>query len=150
MAGSVNRVTLLGVLGRDPEVRSFDSGGQVCNLRVACSESWRDKATGERKERTEWVSVVIRNEELVKVAEQHLRKGSKVYLEGRLETRKYEKDGRDHYTTEVVLRPYQSEMVILSWPDGERDIDREGDNRSGRGERRSAADTTTFDDEVPF
>ncbi|MDI4662769.1 single-stranded DNA-binding protein [Xanthobacter autotrophicus] len=113
MAGSVNKVILIGNLGRDPEVRSFQSGGRVCNLRIATSESWRDKATGERKDRTEWHAVSIYNENLIGVAERFLKKGSKVYLEGQLETRKYEKDGRDVYTTEVVLRPYRGELTLL-------------------------------------
>lgn len=113
MAGSVNKVILVGNLGRDPEVRTFQSGGRVCNLRVATSESWRDKATGERKDRTEWHQVSIYNENLIGIAERYLRKGSKVYLEGQLETRKYEKEGREVYTTEVVLRPYRGELTLL-------------------------------------
>lgn len=113
MAGSVNKVILIGNLGRDPEVRAFQSGGRVCNLRIATSESWRDKATGERKDRTEWHQISIYNENLIGVAERFLKKGSKVYIEGQLETRKYEKDGRDVYTTEVVLRPYRGELTLL-------------------------------------
>ncbi len=114
MAGSVNKVIIIGNLGRDPEVRSFPNGGKVCNLRIATSENWRDKATGERKERTEWHSVAIFNEGLVKIAEQYLRKGSTVYIEGQLETRKWQdQSGADRYTTEVVLRPYRGEMTLL-------------------------------------
>lgn len=114
MAGSVNKVILVGNLGRDPEVRSFPSGGKVCNLRIATSETWRDKASGERKERTEWHSVAIFDENLVKVAEQYLRKGSTVYLEGQLETRKWQdQSGADRYSTEVVLRPFRSTMTML-------------------------------------
>ena len=114
MAGSVNKVILVGNLGRDPEVRTFQNGGRVCNLRLATSETWRDKATGERKEKTEWHSVVIFNENLVKVAEQYLRKGSKIYIEGQLETRKAtDQSGADRYFTEVVLRPYRGELTIL-------------------------------------
>ncbi len=105
MAGSVNKVILIGNLGRDPEVRSFQNGGRIANLSIATSETWKDKATGERRERTEWHRVVVFNENLVAVVEQFLKKGSKVYIEGQLETRKYEKDGRETYTTEVVLRP---------------------------------------------
>lgn len=119
MAGSVNKVILVGNLGRDPEVRSFQSGGRVCNLRIATSESWRDKATGERKDRTEWHSVSIYNDNLIGIAERFLKKGSKVYIEGQLETRKYEKDGRDVYTTEVVLRPYRGELTLLDGRGGE-------------------------------
>lgn len=114
MAGSVNKVILIGNLGRDPEVRSFPNGGKVCNLRIATSETWRDRNTGERKERTEWHSVAIFDENLAKVAEQYLRKGSTVYLEGQLETRKWQdQSGADRYTTEVVLRPFRSTMTML-------------------------------------
>lgn len=119
MAGSVNKVILVGNLGRDPEVRTFSNGGKVCNLRIATSETWRDKATGERKERTEWHSVAILNENLAKIAEQYLRKGSKVYVEGQLETRKWQdQSGQDRYTTEVVLRPFRGELTLLDGRDG--------------------------------
>lgn len=119
MAGSVNKVILVGNLGRDPEVRTFSNGGKVCNLRIATSETWRDKATGERKERTEWHSVAILNENLAKIAEQYLRKGSKVYVEGQLETRKWQdQSGQDRYSTEVVLRPFRGELTLLDGRDG--------------------------------
>ncbi|MFP1645531.1 single-stranded DNA-binding protein [Pontitalea aquivivens] len=119
MAGSVNKVILVGNLGRDPEVRSFPNGGKVCNLRIATSENWRDKATGERKERTEWHSVAIFSEPLARIAEQYLRKGSKVYIEGQLETRKWQdQSGADRYTTEIVLRPYRGELTLLDGRDG--------------------------------
>jgi single-strand DNA-binding protein len=119
MAGSVNKVILVGNLGRDPEVRSFPNGGKVCNLRIATSESWRDKNTGERKDRTEWHSVAIFNENLAKIAEQYLRKGSKVYVEGQLETRKWQdQSGADRYTTEVVLRAFRGELTLLDGRDG--------------------------------
>ena len=114
MAGSVNKVILIGNLGRDPEVRSFQNGGKVCNLRIATSETWKDKNTGERRERTEWHSVAIFSEPLVRVAEQYLRKGSKIYVEGQLETRKWQdQSGQDRYSTEVVLRPYTSTLTML-------------------------------------
>ncbi|PTE21420.1 single-stranded DNA-binding protein [Cereibacter changlensis JA139] len=114
MAGSVNKVIIIGNLGRDPEVRSFQNGGKVVNLRIATSETWRDKASGERKERTEWHSVAIFDENLAKVAEQYLRKGSTVYIEGQLETRKWQdQSGADRYSTEVVLRPFRSTMTML-------------------------------------
>lgn len=114
MAGSVNKVILVGNLGRDPEVRSFANGGKVCNLRIATSETWRDRASGERKERTEWHSVAIFNENLAKIAEQYLRKGSTVYIEGQLETRKWtDQQGQERYTTEVVLRPFRGELTLL-------------------------------------
>ncbi|MFB0993927.1 MAG: single-stranded DNA-binding protein, partial [Paracoccaceae bacterium] len=107
MAGSVNKVIIIGNLGRDPEVRSFQTGGKIVNLNIATSETWRDKASGERKERTEWHRVSILNEPLAKIAEQYLKKGSKVYIEGQLETRKWtDQSGAEKFTTEVVLRPY--------------------------------------------
>src|SRR5258705_13724314 len=114
MAGSVNKVVLIGNLGRDPEVRRLTSGDPVVNLSIATSESWRDKASGERKEKTEWHRVVIFNENIAKVAEQYLKKGSKVYLEGQLQTRKYtDKDGSEKYSTEIVLQKYRGELVML-------------------------------------
>ncbi|TCK28254.1 single-strand binding protein [Ancylobacter aquaticus] len=129
MAGSVNKVILIGNLGRDPEVRTFQNGGRVCNLRIATSETWRDKATGERKERTEWHSVVIFNENLLRVAEQYLRKGTKVYIEGQLETRKAsdQSGGPERYFTEVVLRQFRGELTIL-------------DSRSGGGSEGGGGD----------
>ncbi|MEM6943847.1 MAG: single-stranded DNA-binding protein [Pseudomonadota bacterium] len=119
MAGSVNKVILIGNLGADPEVRSFQNGGQVCNLSVATSERWRDKQSGEMRDKTEWHRVAIFNENLVRLAQQYLRKGSKVYLEGQLETRKWQdQSGQDRYSTEVVLRPYRGEMTFLDGRDG--------------------------------
>jgi single-strand DNA-binding protein len=118
MAGSVNKVIIVGNLGRDPEVRSFPNGGKVVNLRIATSETWRDKTSGERKERTEWHSVAIFNEALGKIAEQYLKKGSTVYIEGQLETRKWQdQSGADRYTTEVVLRQYRGELTLLGGRD---------------------------------
>ena len=114
MAGSVNKVILVGNLGADPETRTFQNGGKVCNLRVATSETWKDRNTGERRERTEWHQVAIFSEPLARIAEQYLRKGSKVYLEGQLETRKWQdQSGQDRYSTEVVLRPYRGELTLL-------------------------------------
>ena len=119
MAGSVNKVILIGNLGRDPEARSFSNGGKVVNLRIATSETWKDRNSGERKERTEWHSVAIFSEPLARVAEQYLKKGSKVYIEGQLETRKWQdQNGQDRYSTEVVLRPYRSELTMLDGRDG--------------------------------
>ena len=155
MAGSVNKVILVGNLGADPEIRSFQNGGRVANLSVATSESWKDKASGEKKERTQWHRVVIFNDGLVTIAERYLKRGAKVDLEGQLETRKYEKDGKDHYTTEVVLRPFRGELTML---------DRAG---SGGGSFGSNDDAPSFesdaapkvaaggskgglDDEIPF
>ena len=107
MAGSLNKVMLIGNLGADPEVRSFQNGGKVCNLRIATSETWKDRNTGERQERTEWHNVAIFSEGLVNVCENYLRKGSKVFIEGKLQTRKWEKDGVDMYTTEIVALSMQ-------------------------------------------
>ncbi len=119
MAGSVNKVILIGNLGRDPEVRSFQNGGKVCNLRIATSETWKDRNTGERKEKTEWHSVAIFQEGLVRVAEQYLRKGSKVYIEGQLQTRKWQdQSGQDRYSTEVVLQGYGGTLTMLDGRDG--------------------------------
>jgi single-strand DNA-binding protein len=159
MAGSVNKVILIGNLGRDPEVRTFQNGGKVCNLRIATSETWRDRNTGERKERTEWHSVAIFSEPLAKIAEQYLKKGSKVYIEGQLETRKWQdQSGQDRYTTEIVLRPYRGELTLLDPRDGGGSggyaDDRSGDYGGGgrdygapSGGGRSPAD---MDDEIPF
>ena len=119
MAGSVNKVIIVGNLGRDPEVRNFPNGGKVVNLRIATSETWRDKQSGEKKERTEWHSVAIFNENLGKIAEQYLKKGSTVYIEGQLETRKWQdQSGADRYSTEVVLRQFRGELTLLGGRDG--------------------------------
>ena len=119
MAGSVNKVILIGNLGRDPEVRQFGNGGKVCNLRIATSENWKDKNTGERREKTEWHSVAIFSEGLANVAERYLKKGSKVYVEGQLETRKWQdQNGQDRYSTEVVLRGFGGTLTMLDGRDG--------------------------------
>ncbi|WP_299145733.1 single-stranded DNA-binding protein [uncultured Tateyamaria sp.] len=169
MAGSVNKVILIGNLGRDPEVRTFQNGGKVCNLRIATSENWKDRNTGERKERTEWHSVAIFSEPLARVAEQYLRKGSKVYIEGQLETRKWQdQSGQDRYSTEVVLRPYRSELTMLDGRDGGGGgggnfgggggggqmgyDDRDGGygGGGGGGGQSSPAPSRDLDDEIPF
>ncbi len=114
MAGSVNKVILVGNLGKDPEIRSFQNGGKVANFSIATSESWKDKNTGEKREKTDWHNIAIFNEGLVRVAEQYLRKGSKVYIEGQLQTRKWtDQSGTDKYTTEVVLQNYNGTLVML-------------------------------------
>ena len=119
MAGSVNKVIIVGNLGADPEVKSFSNGGRIANLRIATSETWNDRTTNERKERTEWHTVVLDNDNLVKVAEQYLRKGSKVYVEGQLRTRKWQdRDGNDRYTTEVYVGRFRGELTLL---DGRRE-----------------------------
>ena len=120
MAGSLNKVMLIGNLGQDPEVRSFQNGGKVCNLRIATSESWKDRNTGERQERTEWHTVAIFSEGLVNVAERYLRKGSKVFIEGQLQTRKWQdQNGQDRYSTEVVLRGFNGTLTMLDGPGGQ-------------------------------
>jgi single-strand DNA-binding protein len=150
MAG-VNKVILVGNLGKDPEVRRMTSGEPVVNLSVATSESWRDKASGERKERTEWHRVVIFNENLAKVAEQYLRKGSKVYLEGQLSTRKWtDKDGAEKYSTEVVLNRFRGELVMLDGRSEGGGGGGGGTGRSGSGEAPASFDRGDMDDEIPF
>lgn len=136
---SVNKVILVGNLGRDPEVRTFQNGGRVANLSLATSKSWKDKNSGERKERTEWHRVVVFNEGLVGVCERFLKKGSKVYLEGQLETRKWQdQTGEDRYATEIVLRPYRSEIVML------------GDKPEGASRESEPLDGGDLDDAIPF
>ena len=131
MAGSVNKVILIGNLGRDPEVRTFQNGGKVCNLRIATSETWKDRNTGERRERTEWHQVVLQSDGLVGVAERFLRKGSKVYIEGQLQTRKWQdQSGNDRYSTEVVLRGLNGTLTML---DGAQGGAGGGGNRGGGG-----------------
>ncbi len=160
MAGSVNKVILIGNLGADPEVRRMQDGRPVVNLRLATSENWRDKATGERREKTEWHRVVIFNEGLAKIAEQYLKKGSKVYLEGQLQTRKWEDQaGVEKYTTEIVLQGFNSALTML---DGRPGGDQPGGFASGSGDfgqsgpmdspRRDSAKSFSrdLDDEVPF
>lgn len=147
MAGSVNKVILIGNLGADPEVRSFANGGKVVNLRIATSETWKDKTSGDRQERTTWHSVAIFNEALGRIAEQYLRKGSTVYLEGQLEARKWQdQSGADRYTTEVVLRPYGGTLTLLG---GKRD-----DGGSSGGGYDSGPSygggANNMDDEIPF
>ena len=171
MAGSVNKVILIGNLGRDPEVRSFQNGGKVCNLRIATSENWKDKNTGERKEKTEWHSVAIFQEGLVRIAEQYLRKGSKVYIEGQLQTRKWQdQSGQDKYSTEVVLQGFGGTLTMLDGRDGgdsggavgasggggssyDNRQDSDYDSGYGGGPSQgggSSAPSRDLDDEIPF
>lgn len=152
---SVNKVTLIGNLGRDPDVRTFQSGGKVANLRVATSEIWRDKQTGERRERTEWHSVAITADGLVDIAERYLKKGSKVYLEGQLETRKWQdQSGRDRYTTEIALRPYRGVLTLLDSPAASGDrraVTSESTHSIGSQAAGGAAVAhDDFEDEIPF
>ncbi|MBI0530877.1 single-stranded DNA-binding protein [Sphingomonas sp. TX0522] len=159
MAGSVNKVILIGNLGRDPESRSFQNGGKVVNLRIATSESWKDRNSGERKEKTEWHSVAIFNEGLANVAERFLRKGSKVYIEGQLQTRKWQdQQGQDKYSTEIVLQGFGGVLTMLDGPQGGGQVGRGtdgGDNRTAtqsNTEARRFADgmRDDLDDDVPF
>lgn len=146
MAGSVNKVILLGHLGRDPEIRTTQDGRKIANMSLATSESWKDKGTGERKERTEWHRVVIFNEGLAGVAEKYLEKGSKVYLEGQLQTRKWtDQQGVEKYSTEVILQGFGCSLVLLGSPP-ERDDD-EDDPQESRGPSGSSQ---LLDDEIPF
>lgn len=148
MSGSVNKVILIGNLGRDPEVRTFASGGKVVNLRIATSETWKDKSTGERREKTEWHSVAIFNEGIARIAEQYLHKGSTVYIEGQLETRKWQdQSGADRYSTEVVVRPFNGNLTLLGGkPDGQQ---RPADYDGGTHPPQMDA-TRDMDDEIPF
>jgi single-strand DNA-binding protein len=180
MAGSVNKVILIGNLGKDPEMRRLNSGEEIANLRIATTESWRDKQSGEKRERTEWHSVVIFNENLAKVASQYLKKGSKVYIEGQLQTRKWQdQQGQERYTTEIVLQRYRGELTLLDGRSGggssagemdddyggPREIERGGDRGgfggpparsggSGGGQRPATPGGGKFandmDDEIPF
>jgi single-strand DNA-binding protein len=161
MAGSINKVILVGNLGKDPEIRRTQDGRPIANLSVATSESWRDKNTGERKEKTEWHRVVIFNEGLCRIAEQYLKKGAKVYLEGSLQTRKWQdKDGQDKYTTEVVLQGFNSQLTMLDRSGGAGN-EAGYDNGNGadfgspgptaaRNSKPAPSKREDFDDEVPF
>ncbi|MBU1174004.1 MAG: single-stranded DNA-binding protein [Alphaproteobacteria bacterium] len=155
MAGSVNKVILIGNLGADPEVRTTQSGAKVVNMRIATSENWRDKTTGERRERTEWHTVVIWNEGLTRIAEQYLRKGSKVYVEGQLQTRKWQdQSGQDRYTTEIVLQGFNGALTML---DGRGEGGGEGGFSGPRADQGRPASSSApafesggMDDDIPF
>lgn len=169
MAGSVNKVILIGNIGNDPEIKTMQSGDRVANFSVATSESWKDKATGERKERTEWHRVVVFNQGLMNVCENYLKKGSKVYVEGQVETRNYEKDGQKIYTTEIVLRPFRGEITMLDSRNsggasgggfasgGQNDYGNGGgfgggmsQSQGGGSSRASKAPVDELEDEIPF
>jgi single-strand DNA-binding protein len=155
MAGSVNKVILVGNLGRDPEVRNLQDGSKVVHLSVATSERWKDRQSGENRERTEWHRVVIFNDRLGEVAERYLRKGSKVYLEGALQTRKWTgQDGQERYTTEVVLQRFRGELTLLDGRGGEGYAGGPGaesyEPDTGRGAPRSPSPAADLDDEIPF
>jgi single-strand DNA-binding protein len=157
MAGSVNKVILIGNLGRDPEIRSLGSGDRVASFSIATSETWRDRATGERREKTEWHRISIFNDNLVKVAENYLRKGSKVYVEGALQTRKYtDASGAERTATEIVLQKFRGELTMLDGrgdgDSGSRDSDSGGFSPSPRAAASGPRETFTadLDDEIPF
>jgi len=159
MAGSVNKVILVGNLGRDPEIRTTQNGSKLCNLSVATSESWNDKASGERKEKTEWHRVVVFNDNIVRVCENYLKKGSKVFIEGQLETRKWtDQAGADKYSTEVVLRPFRGELTMLDnkgSSEGGSYNQSAPTNDSGSSSSNSAPSwepkgDNSFDDDIPF
>ncbi|MBA49470.1 MAG: single-stranded DNA-binding protein [Paracoccus sp. (in: a-proteobacteria)] len=160
MAGSVNKVILIGNLGRDPEIRTFQNGGKVANLRIATSEQWKDRNSGERREKTEWHSVAIMSEGLVGVVERFLKKGSKVYIEGQLETRKWQdQSGQDRYTTEIVLRGFNGTLQMLDGRGegggaggGGYDEGRGGGYSGGGGDSAPSAGggRSDYDDEIPF
>jgi len=148
MAGSVNKVIIIGNIGNDPDIKTMQSGDKIANLSVATSESWKDKTTGERKERTEWIRVVIFNQGIVNVCEKYLKKGAKVYIEGQLETRSWEQDGQKKYVTEVVLRPYRGELTML-------DKFEKSDNATPNGyssnfQAQAPIAQAEFEDSIPF
>jgi single-strand DNA-binding protein len=147
MAGSVNKVILIGNLGKDPEIRTLNSGERVANLSLATSETWRDKATGEKKEKTEWHRVTVFNENIVKVAENYLRKGSTVYIEGSIQTRKYEQGGVEKYATEIVLQKFRGELVMLGGKSGVSDADEGFSGPAGKADPKAYHE---IDDSVPF
>jgi len=152
MSGSVNKVIIVGNLGADPESRSFQNGNKVVNLRVATSETWKDRTSGERKERSEWHTVAIFSEGIASVAEKYLRKGSKVYLEGQLRTRKWQdQSGADRYSTEVVLQGFDAKLVLLDSPKGEqrRDDGLSHRNQNGFGGSSAPSFNSDLDDELP-
>lgn len=156
MAGSVNKVTLIGNLGKDPEVRNTQSGGKVVNLTIATSESWNDKASGERKEKTEWHRVVIFNERLVDVSEKYLKKGRKVYLEGSLQTRKWtDQSGQEKFTTEIVLNQFRGELTLLDSNRDEPEAPSAQSNSNGAdakqsGSQRELVGKVPMDENIPF
>ena len=153
MSGSVNKVIIMGNLGKDPEIRNFPNGGRVCNFSVATSESWRDKNSGEKQERTQWHNISILSDPLVNIAERFLKKGSKVYLEGQLETRKWQDNsGSDRYSTEIVLRPYKGEITLI---DNKADSNMANEPISNNQmdeiqEKSVSPNVDDFDDEIPF
>lgn len=156
MAGSVNKAIIIGNLGNDPEVRSFQDGGQICTFSIATSENWKDRTTGERREKTEWHRIVVRSEGLIRVAQQYLRKGSKVYVEGKLQTRKWQdQGGQERYTTEIVISGFDGTLTMLDSRGGEGGGGGGGGGRDERGGGREdfgggPSHGGGVDDEIPF
>ena len=151
MAGSVNKVILVGNLGADPEIRRTQDGRPIANLRIATSETWRDKATGDRKEKTEWHRVVIFNEGLCRIAEQYLKKGAKVYIEGQLQTRKWQdQSGQDKYSTEVVLQGFNSQLTMLEASDEGHDESKLSERAMPKREAETYGASRDMDDDIPF
>ena len=153
MAGSVNKVIIMGNLGKDPEIRNFPNGGKICNFSVATSETWRDRNSGEKQERTQWHNISILSEPLVNIAERFLKKGSKVYLEGQLETRKWQDNsGADRYSTEIVLRPYKGEITLIDNKTDNNIINETNTNTQINQTTETNTNLTAedFDDEIPF
>jgi single-strand DNA-binding protein len=149
MAGSVNKAIIVGNLGKDPEVKRMQSGDRIANLTVATSESWRDKQSGERKERTEWHRITVISDKLAEIAEKYLRKGSKVYLEGQIETRKWQdKDGQDRYSTEVVIRQFGGVLTLLDSAGGKADDD--ADREAPSSKPATGGKSNNIDDDIPF
>lgn len=145
---SLNKVTIIGNLGKDPEIRSFKSGDKVAEFSVATSESWNDKATGEKKEKTEWHNVSVTNQGIVKVIESYVKKGSKVYIEGKLETQEYEKDGVKRYTTKIVLKPYNGTLILLDGRSG--DSEQTAPRTQEKAQAAAPVYNDGFDDDIPF
>ena len=158
MAGSLNKVLLIGRLGNDPEIREFPNGGKVCNFSLATSESWKDNNTGERQERTSWHNIAIFNDRLAEIAEQYLKKGSQIYVEGQLETRKWQDQaGNDRYTTEVVLRRYRGEPTMLGGRSDEfggettyKKMEPTGNDQGMKNRESKNIESDDLDDEIPF
>lgn len=164
MAGSVNKVILVGNVGKDPETRTFSNGGKVCNFSLATSESWRDKQSGEKRDKTEWHNIAVFNENLIKVIENYVKKGSKLYIEGQLQTRKWQdRDGNDRWTTEVTLQRFRGELVLLDSRNGggggggynqDRggygNMNQGGGGRGGQKAMEGPAEDFDLDDEIPF
>ncbi len=156
MAGSVNKVILVGNLGKDPEIRAFQNGGRIASFSIATSESWKDKTTGERKEKTQWHNIAVKNDRLIEIVERYVKKGSKLYIEGQLESRKYtDKDGAEKYITEIVLGPFRGELTMLDSKGGGGGLSASNDGGApayggGSSSGGSVGSSADLDDSIPF